>query len=160
MALRNILTDKDPSLYKVCKPVKQINNRLLTLLDDMAETMYQANGCGLAASQVGVLRRVCVIDCGEGLVELINPEIINTEGAAGCFEGCLSFPGQQGYVIRPQKVKVRALNRHGQQVEYTAEDLFARAIMHETDHLDGKVYLDLVTDPPEGYTEEDNAEEA
>ncbi len=159
MALRRILQEKDPALYKVCRPVERIDKRIHTLLDDMLETMYDAEGVGLAASQVGILRRVVVIDCGDGPVEMINPEILFTEGEEGCMEGCLSFPGKSGYVVRPSHVIARAQNRNGEWVEYDATGLFARAILHETDHLDGKVYLDLVTDPPEGYNEEEGCDE-
>jgi peptide deformylase len=154
MALRKILTDNDPKLYKVCRPVENFDERLSVFLDDMAETMYDAEGAGLAANQVGILKRVCVIDCGDGLIELINPVILSTEGEQGDYEGCLSFPGKRGYVVRPQKVVVRAFNRKGEEMEYTATDMFARAVMHETDHLDGKVYTRLITEPPEGFDKE------
>lgn len=151
MALRKILTNDDPTLYKKCRRVEKFDDRLHTLLDDMAETMYDADGVGLAAPQIGVLRRVVVIDCGDGLLELINPEILSTEGAVGEMEACLSFPGQQGYVVRPQKVRLQAQDRNGNLVAYTGTDLLARAFMHETDHLDGRVYLTLATEPPEEY---------
>ena len=151
MAVRDILQGQEPRLYKVCRPIEEINDRLLTLLDDLRDTMYVADGVGLAAPQVGVLRRVCVIDVGDGLLELINPEVISTEGEQGGEEGCLSFPGQSGYVVRPNKVKVRAMNRQGETVEYEGEGLLARAFVHEIDHLDGKVFLRLVTEPPKGY---------
>ncbi len=158
MALRKILQDKDPALYKVCRPVERIDKRIHTLLDDMLETMYDAEGVGLAACQVGILRRIVVIDSGDGPVEMINPEILFTEGEVGCMEGCLSFPGRSGYVVRPSHVIARAQNRNGEWVEYDATGLFARAILHETDHLDGKIYLDLVTEPPEGYSEEEGCD--
>lgn len=151
MALRKILTNDDPSLYKICRPVEKFDKRLHMLLDDMADTMYHADGVGLAAPQIGVLRRVVVIDCGDGLMELINPEIIETEGEVGEMEACLSFPGQQGYVVRPQKVTLKAQDRNGETVVYVGEDLLARAFMHETDHLDGRVYLTLATEAPEEY---------
>ncbi|MBR0025999.1 MAG: peptide deformylase [Clostridia bacterium] len=151
MALRKILTNDDPTLYKKCRPVEKFDDRLFTLLDDMADTMYHAEGVGLAAPQIGVLRRVVVIDCGDGLMELINPEIIETEGEVGEMEACLSFPGQQGYVVRPQKVTLKAQDRNGDTVVYVGEDLLARAFMHETDHLDGRVYLTLATEAPEEY---------
>lgn len=154
MAKRKIYTDDAPCLSKVCRPVERFDERLAELIDDMAETMYDAEGCGLAASQIGILRRVVVIDCGEGLVELVNPVVVEMEGEDGRFEGCLSLPGKSGYVVRPQKVKVRAFDRNGDLYEYDAEGLFARAVMHETDHLDGKLYTRLVTEPPEGYSEE------
>ncbi|HWR23763.1 MAG TPA: peptide deformylase [Feifaniaceae bacterium] len=158
MALRKILQEKDPALYKVCRPVERIDKRIHTLLDDMLETMYDADGVGLAASQVGILRRVLVIDCGDGPVEMINPEILFTEGEQGCMEGCLSFPGKSGYVVRPNHVIARAQNRNGEWVEYDATGLFARAILHEADHLDGKVYIDLITEPPEGYGEDEEGD--
>lgn len=151
MALRKILTNDDPTLYKKCRPVEKFDARLHQLLDDMADTMYDADGVGLAAPQIGVLRRVVVIDCGDGLMELINPEILETEGEVGEMEACLSFPGQQGYVVRPQKVTLKAQDRNGETVVYVGEDLLARAFMHETDHLDGRVYLALATEAPEEY---------
>lgn len=156
MAIRDILTNDEPRLYKVSRPVEKIDERILTLLDDMRQTLYEAEGVGLAAPQVGVLRRVVVIDIGDGLMELINPEVISAEGEQGGMEGCLSFPGKSGYVVRPNRVTVRALDRNGQMQEYTGEGLLARAFMHEIDHLDGLVYLRLVTDPPAGYDEEDD----
>ena len=154
MAKRRIFTGNAECLYKVCKPVDRFDRRLGILLDDMAETMYDAEGVGLAAPQVGILKRAVVIDCGDGIVELINPEILETSGEQGSFEGCLSFPGESGYVVRPNYVKVRAQNRDGDICEYEAEGLFARAVLHETDHLDGLVYKRLVTEPPEGYSED------
>lgn len=154
MGKRKIFTGNAACLYKKCRPVEHFDARLGALLDDMAETMYDAEGVGLAAPQVGILRRAVVIDCGDGLVELINPEILETSGEQGCFEGCLSFPGESGYVVRPNYVKARAYDRKGNLCEYEAEGLFARAILHETDHLEGLVYKRLVTEPPEGYTED------
>lgn len=154
MAKRRIFTDGAACLYAKCKPVTNFDKRLATLLDDMAETMYDAEGAGLAASQVGILRRAVVIDAGEGLVELVNPEIIETAGEQGCYEGCLSFPGERGYVVRPDFVRVRAKDRNGGEHEYEATGLFARAVMHECDHLDGLVYKRLITEAPEGYDEE------
>ena len=158
MAKRRIFTGNAECLYKVCKPVDRLDRRLGILLDDMAETMYDAEGVGLAAPQVGILKRAVVIDCGDGIVELINPEILETSGEQGSFEGCLSFPGESGYVVRPNYVKVRAQNRDGDICEYEAEGLFARAVLHETDHLDGLVYKRLVTEPPEGYSEDEEEE--
>lgn len=154
MAIRRIFTDDSACLYKAARPVEKFDARLSTLVDDMTDTLYDADGAGLAAPQIGILKRVVVIDCGDGLVELINPEIIETSGEQGGMEGCLSFPGKSGYVVRPNTVKVRGKDRHGKDVEYTGEGLFARAIMHECDHLDGKVYLRLVTEPPEGYNDD------
>ena len=158
MAKRRIFTGNAECLYKVCKPVDRFDRRLGILLDDMAETMYDAEGVGLAAPQVGILKRAVVIDCGDGIVELINPEILETSGEQGSFEGCLSFPGESGYVVSPNYVKVRAQNRDGDICEYEAEGLFARAVLHETDHLDGLVYKRLVTEPPEGYSEDEEEE--
>ena len=158
MAKRRIFSGNAECLYKICKPVDRFDRRLGILLDDMAETMYDAEGVGLAAPQVGILKRAVVIDCGDGIVELINPEILETSGEQGSFEGCLSFPGESGYVVRPNYVKVRAQNRDGDICEYEAEGLFARAVLHETDHLDGLVYKRLVTEPPEGYSEDEEEE--
>lgn len=151
MAIRRIFTDDSACLYKVSRQVDKFDSRLSTLIDDMTDTLYDADGAGLAAPQIGILKRVVVIDCGDGLVELVNPEVIEVSGEQGGMEGCLSFPGKTGYVVRPNLVKVRGKDRHGKEVEYTGEGLFARAIMHECDHLDGKVYLRLVTQPPEGF---------
>ncbi|MBE6788573.1 MAG: peptide deformylase [Ruminococcaceae bacterium] len=147
MALRQIVTDEE-FLRKKCKPVEKFDEKLHTLLDDMAETMYKTNGVGLAAIQVGVLRRVVVIDVEDenGLIELINPEIIKTSGTQDGQEGCLSFPKQFGDVKRPKKVVIRAFDRYGKQFEIKGEDLLARAFCHETDHLDGKVFVDLARD--------------
>ena len=146
MAIRKIVVLGDDALRKVCKPQDKFNLRLATLLKDMADTMYEAGGVGLAAPQVGILRRVVVIDCSDdrkGLVELVNPEIIWRSEETQCGrEGCLSLPGRAGIVTRPKKVKVRALDRHGEPFELEAEDLLARAICHELDHLDGILYID------------------
>lgn len=146
MALRKILTlDTDgETLRKKSREVTEINDRIFTLLDDMAETMYHAAGVGLAAPQVGVLKRVVVIDIGEGLIELINPVIVYKKGEQINAEGCLSVPGKSGTVARPEKVIVRALNRNGEEVEVRGEDLLAIALCHEIDHLDGTVYVDKV----------------
>ncbi len=133
---------EDDVLRKKAHPVKLIDRRTQALLKDMAETMYAAEGVGLAAPQVGILRRMAVIDVGDGLVELINPEIVSAEGAEVGAEGCLSVPGRRGTVERPTKVVVRALDRKGRQIEFTAEGFFARAVCHELDHLDGVVYVD------------------
>ena len=155
MAKRRIMTGDAECLYKVCRKVDNFDKRLAVLLDDMAETMYDAEGVGLAAPQVGILKRAVVIDCGNGLVELINPEILETSGEQGGYEGCLSFPGESGYVVRPNHVRVRAMNRFGEECEYEGEGLFARAILHETDHLNGLVYKRLVT---EAYDENEEDE--
>lgn len=154
MAKRRIFTDEAECLYIKCKPVKNFDKRLATLLDDMAETMYDAEGAGLAAPQIGILRRAAVIDAGDGLVELVNPEVLETSGEQGCYEGCLSFPGERGYVVRPEVVRVKAQDREGNMHEYEAKGLFARAVLHECDHLDGLVYKRLITQAPEGYDEE------
>ena len=158
MAIRNIVKIGDDILRKVCRTQLTFDERLATMLDDMAETMYDAEGVGLAAPQVGILKRAVVIDCGDGLVELINPEILETSGEQGGYEGCLSFPGESGYVVRPNHVRVRAMNRFGEECEYEGEGLFARAILHETDHLNGLVYKRLVTEAPEGYDENEEDE--
>ena len=158
MAKRLIMTGDAECLYKVCRKVDNFDKRLAVLLDDMAETMYDAEGVGLAAPQVGILKRAVVIDCGDGLVELINPEILEASGEQGGYEGCLSFPGESGYVVRPNHVRVRAMNRFGEECEYEGEGLFARAILHETDHLNGLVYKRLVTEAPEGYDENEEDE--
>lgn len=144
MALRQIRTDGDEILRKKAKKVEQITPSIITLLEDMVETMYNADGVGLAAPQVGVLRRVVVIDIGEGVIELINPELIETEGEQIGPEGCLSVPGVTGEVERPLKVKVKALNRKGEEFIIEGEGLFARALCHEIDHLDGIIFTDKV----------------
>lgn len=144
MALRQIVKIGEPVLRKKSKVVKEINDRIIELLDDMADTMYEADGVGLAAPQVGILKRVVVIDIGDGLIELINPEIIETEGEYLDNEGCLSVPGECGVVLRPYRVKVRAQNRFGETVEIEGEELLARAFCHEIDHLDGILYVDKV----------------
>lgn len=152
MALRTILNKRDEILYKKCRPVDKFDSKLHTLLDDMKETLYNADGAGLAAPQVGILRRVCVMDVGEGYIELINPEIIKTSGEQTGIEGCLSCPGEWGYVTRPMNVTFKAQDRFGNWYEKSVEGLFARCVMHECDHLDGKIFLDLVTrwvDPEE-----------
>lgn len=142
--IRKIVKLGDETLRKQSKPMKKFDLRLWLLLRDMADTMYKADGVGLAAPQVGILRRVVVVDTGDGLVELINPEIIAREGEQAGAEGCLSLPGRQGYVVRPQKVTVRAQDRKGKPFEITAEGLKARAFCHEIDHLDGVLYIDVM----------------
>ncbi|MBQ6803634.1 MAG: peptide deformylase [Clostridia bacterium] len=140
--VRKIITLGDETLRKISKPMPKFDLRLWLLLRDMADTMYKAEGVGLAAPQVGILRRVVVIDVGKGLIELVNPEIIATEGEQAGPEGCLSVPGRQGHVVRPNKVTVRAQDRKGKFFEITGEGLLARALCHEIDHLDGIVYVD------------------
>ena len=142
MALRKIVEQGDECLTKVCRPVTKFDRRLHDLLDDMAETLYDSGGVGLAAPQVGILRRIVVIDVGEGLIELINPEIIEKDGEVSDSEGCLSIPGKYGEVVRPAYVKVKALNRQGEEAEYEGTELLARAFCHEIDHLDGILYID------------------
>lgn len=146
MAIRKILTAEDPILRKKCRTVDEITPRILTLLDDMADTLYDSGGVGLAAPQVGVLRRVVVIDTGDGLIELINPEICSADGEQTDAEGCLSYPGRYGMVTRPNHVTVRAQNREGKFFEISGDALLARAFCHEIDHLDGKLFMDLVTE--------------
>lgn len=142
--VRKILKLGDETLRKTSKPMQKFDLRLWLLLRDMAETMKKAEGVGLAAPQVGILRRVVVIDVGDehGLIELVNPEIIAAEGEQAGSEGCLSVPGRRGYVVRPSKVTVRAQDRKGKPFEITGEDLLARALCHEIDHLDGIIYVD------------------
>ena len=144
MALLNILKKSEPALRKKSREVTEITPRILTLLDDMIETLHEANGAGLAAPQVGVLRRVCIVETEDtGLVELINPVIIASEGEQEELEGCLSIPGEWGYTRRPEKVTVRALGRDGKEFTVTGEGLAARAFCHEIDHLDGVLYSDV-----------------
>ena len=144
MAKLKIVKIGDETLRKVCRPVERITPRVHQLLDDMAETMRATNGVGLAAPQVGILRRIVVIEVEEGqLIELINPKIIAYSGENEGLEGCLSVPDRWGVVTRPMHVTVRALNRHGETVEYTGSDLLARCFCHELDHLDGKLYVDV-----------------
>lgn len=142
MAVRNILKGGDDTLRKVCRSQLTFDDRLATLLDDMAETMYKADGCGLAASQIGVLRRVCVVDVGDGLIELVNPVIVEQSGLQFEEEGCLSFPGDYGKTKRPMNVTVRAQDRNGNTFTVSGSGLKARAFCHELDHLDGVVFKD------------------
>ena len=148
MAKLKIVKFGDPMLRKVSRPVEEITPRILTLLDDMVETMRDAGGCGLAAVQVGVLRRIAVIEVEDGeVIELINPKIIAFAGEQTDQEGCLSNPGEYGITKRPKAVTVRATDRHGKQFEVTGQDLLARTICHECDHLDGKLYTDVQIRP-------------
>ena len=144
MGLRKILTDKDPALHKVCKPVTNFDWRLHKLLKDMEETLIDSNGVGLAAPPVGILRRVVLVDVGEEIIELINPELIETDGEQVGAEGCLSVPGKYGLVKRPYYAKVRAQDRDGNWFEAEGEELIARCFCHELDHLDGIVYTQVM----------------
>ena len=146
MALRTIRVMGDPILEQACRPVKMMTPRLKILIGDMLDTMYEADGVGLAAPQVGVLRRIVVIDVQDEKSPyiLINPEIVSSEGEQTGWEGCLSVPGKSGQVTRPEKVKVKALNEDMEPVEYEGEGLLARAFCHELDHLDGKIYVSVV----------------
>ena len=144
MAILNIVKEGDPTLRKVCRPVTEITPRILTLLDDMRETLAEANGAGLAAPQVGILRRIALVDLGEEVVELINPEIIETEGEQEEVEGRLSVPDVWGVTRRPERVKVKALNRKGEEYTVEGEGLNARCLCHEIDHLDGHLFTDNV----------------
>ena len=160
MALRKIALEGETCLSKVCRPVTDFNSRLHTLLDDLADTLADSGGVGLAAPQVGILRRMVVIDVGDGLIELINPEIIESEGEEIGVEGCLSVPGRRGTVKRPTKVVVRALDKKGREIELTAEGFLARAVCHELDHLDGTVYVDkMIEDVTDQYNQEYHQEE-
>ena len=142
MAIRNIREDGDEILRKISKPVTVFDRKLWELLDDMADTMAEANGAGLAAVQVGVLRRAFVVDVGDGLMEFVNPQILEASGEQTGVEGCLSFPGQWGMVTRPNHIKSKAQGRHGSWCEAEGEGLCARAMIHEAEHLDGKVFTD------------------
>lgn len=152
MAIRTIVTEGDPILGKTCREVTAFDERLHTLLDDMLQTMRKHDGVGLAANQVGLLKRVVIIEVDHKVYELINPEVLKTSGEQTGAEGCLSFPGQYGIVTRPNKVTVRALDRNGKPYKVTGEGLLARALMHETDHLNGivfKSYCDHILTPEE-----------
>ena len=143
MALRKILTDGDTALHKMCRPVTSFDARLHTLLDDLKETLADANGAGLAAPQVGILRRVViVVDAEDNMLELVNPEIVSQEGEQEGFEGCLSVPGRWGVVKRPYKVRVRAQDRNGNFFEAEGEEIVARCFCHEIEHLDGHLFAE------------------
>ena len=144
MALRKILTDKEPALHKVCKSVTNFDKKLHTLLDDMAETLVDSQGVGLAAPQVGILRRVVLVDTGDGVLELVNPTLLETSGEELGPEGCLSVPGKYGLVKRPYYAKVRAQDRNGDWYEAEGEEIIARCFCHELDHLDGIVYTEVM----------------
>ena len=144
MAIRQIRVQGDEVLEKVCRPVKEITPRIATLIEDMIDTMYEYDGVGLAAPQVGILRRIAVIDIGEGPIVLVNPEVIATSGEQTGEEGCLSLPGKSGQVTRPNYAKVRAFNENMEEYEVEGEELLARALLHEIDHLDGHMYTEKV----------------
>ena len=144
MAIRKILKIGDETLRKHARPVTEVDRRTRQLLDDMAETMYAADGAGLAAPQVGILRRVVVIDCGDGPLKMVNPVIVAKEGSQSWVEGCLSVPGKQGKTHRPERVRVAYQDARGQDCEVTGEGLLAVCLCHELDHLDGKLYVDIV----------------
>lgn len=157
MAIRKIVKlGEDDVLRKHARKVDKFDKRLWMLLDDMADTMYEADGAGLAAPQVGILKRVVVVDIGEGLIELVNPEILSAEGVQSCIEGCLSVPGRRGIVERPAKVLVHAQDRKGRHIEIEGEGFLAQAFCHELDHLDGIVYVDKMTeDVTDQYSEDE-----
>ena len=144
MGLRKILTDKDPALHKVCKPVEVFDKKLHKLLDDMAETLEEAQGVGLAAPQIGILRRVVIVDTGEEILELVNPVMLETDGEQVGPEGCLSVHGKYGLVKRPYYAKVRAQDRNGDWYEAEGEELIGRCFCHELDHLDGIIYTEVM----------------
>lgn len=144
MGIRKIMTVKEPCLHKVCRPVEKFDGKLHKLLDDMKEPLLDANGVGLAAPQVGILRRVVVVDTGEEMLELVNPELLETSGEQEGAEGCLSVPGKYGLVKRPMVAKVRAQDRDGNWFEVEGEELIARCFCHEIDHLDGIVYTEVM----------------
>jgi len=157
MAIRKIVKlGEDEVLRKHARKVDTFDKRLWTLLDDMADTMYEADGVGLAAPQVGILKRAVVVDVGDGLLEMVNPELLEAEGEDIGVEGCLSVPGRRGTVKRPLKVRVHAQDRKGRHIEVEAEEFMARAICHELDHLDGVVYVDkMIEDVTDKYQEDE-----
>lgn len=159
MSIRIIRTGNDAALREVAKPVPKVNQGVLRVLDDMAETMYHAEGIGLAANQIGILKRLIVIDVGDGLVELINPEIVEKSGSQIGYEACLSLPGLHGEVERAMDVKVRAWNRNEEWVEYEGTELFSRCLQHEIDHLKGVLFTDYLK-PSEIFYENHNKEES
>ena len=144
MGLRKILTDKDPALHKVCKPVTNFDSKLHKLLDDMHETLIDSQGVGLAAPQIGILRRVVLVDTGDEVLELVNPELLEVDGEQIGAEGCLSVPGKYGLVKRPYWARVRAQDRYGHWYEAEGEELTARCFCHELDHLDGIIYTQVM----------------
>lgn len=144
MAIRNIVTEGDPILNKVCRKVEKFDKRIWDLLDDMKETLKESNGVGLAGPQVGVMRRLCIIDVGDGPIEFINPTIVETDGEQEVVEGCLSCPNEYGLIVRPFYVKAKAFDRNGNEFEIKGEDLLAQAMCHEFDHLDGILFKEKV----------------
>lgn len=144
MAIRKIVTQKDEILRKNCKPVEKFDERLWIVLDDMAETLSKANGVGLAAPQIGILRRYAIVNLGDSILEMINPTIVKSSGKQRDVEGCLSCPGQFGYVTRPLKCVIRAQDRNGKFYEKDLTEMYCRCALHEIDHLDGKLFLDIV----------------
>lgn len=154
MATRTIRIESDPILRKVSKEVTKFDESLWALLDDMIETMYHADGVGLAAPQIGLLKRIFVVDIGEGVIEFINPEVLEVEGEQFGEEGCLSVPKKYGAVRRPNYAKLRAQDRSGNWFEIEGEELMARAMLHENDHLDGKLFVDLVEGDLVEFTED------
>ncbi len=155
MAIRQIRVQGDPVLEKTCKEVKEVTPKIITLIDDMLETMYEANGVGLAAPQVGILKRIVVMDVGEGPIVMINPVIVETDGEQTGDEGCLSVPGKAGQVTRPNHVIARFMDEEMNECEIEGTELLARCICHETDHLDGHLYVEKVEGPLHEVTYED-----
>ena len=147
MALRTIRIQGDPVLEKKCREITEMNEKIQVLIDDMLETMYEANGVGLAAPQVGILKRLVVMDCGDGPIVMINPQIIETSGEQTGDEGCLSLPGKAAQVTRPNYVKARFLDEDMEECESEATELLARCICHECDHLDGHMYTEKAEGP-------------
>ena len=155
MAIRQSRVQGDPVLEKTCKEVKEVTPKIITLIDDMLETMYEANGVGLAAPQVGILKRIVVMDVGEGPIVMINPVIVETDGEQTGDEGCLSVPGKAGQVTRPNHVIARFMDEEMNECEIEGTELLARCICHETDHLDGHLYVEKVEGPLHEVTYED-----
>lgn len=155
MAIRQIRVQGDPVLEKTCKEVKEVTPKIITLIDDMLETMYEANGVGLAAPQVGILKRIVVMDVGEGPIVMINPVVVETDGEQTGDEGCLSVPGKAGQVTRPNHVIARFMDEEMNECEIEGTELLARCICHETDHLDGHLYVEKVEGPLHEVTYED-----
>lgn len=159
MAIRNLRLEGDPILRKKSREVKEITPKIRELIDDMLETMYNRDGVGLAAPQVGILRRIVVIDVGDGPLVMVNPQIIREEGSQTGDEGCLSVPGKAGQVTRPNEVTVRFMDEKGEYYELDGTELLARAICHECEHLDGKLYIDIVEGPLHDVAPEEDEEE-